>query len=65
MGKTNSKQPLSQDELLKIYRQYKVSNNRQVAKSKRVLALDLANDDNLSCFGCVPAKNVGGFYIRV
>ena len=55
MGKTQSKQPLSQDQLYKIYRSYKVSNNAKVAKSKRFLPLDL-NKESIYCFGCVPAK---------
>lgn len=58
MGKAQSKQPLSQGELYKIYRKYTVANKHQVAKSKRFLPLDLMNDESLSCFGCVPAKNV-------
>lgn len=58
MGKNYSKQPLSQDELFKIYNRYKASNNARVSKSKKFLEVDLVNDGQMHCMSCVPSKNV-------
>lgn len=60
MGKNQSKQPLTQEELYKIYNQYKSCNNAKVLKSKKLLPLDLANDEPLYCLSvaCVRTKNV-------
>lgn len=66
MGKNQSKQPLTQEELYKIYNQYKSSNNAKVLKSKKLFPLDLARDEPLYCLSlaCVPTKNVIFLFLK-
>ncbi len=62
MGKTQSKQPLSQEELFRIYRQHKVTSIAKACKKNRFLPLNLTKDESLPCFGCMLAKNVNIFH---
>ena len=65
MGKNQSKQPLTQEQLYKIYNQFKHSHKAQVLKSKKLLSMDLVNDEPIYCLACVPTKNVGKSLILI